>query len=148
MARRQSKQLDPLKEAIAAAQEAVADVSDESLRSIAFLVVLGHLLAALPTYFRPREEDQSEPPPLPRPGTKSKKPRGPKGRIQELIDDGFFTHKRTIVAVKQALESRGYFHKQAEISPALLNLAKEKKLRRVKEPEKQGGKLVWRYSNW
>jgi len=79
---------------------------------------------------------------------KDKQPKGTKGRIDALIDDGFFSQKRTINEVKDALESFGWFYKMEELSTPLMRLVQEKKLRRIKEPEKEGGKLIWRYSNW
>jgi hypothetical protein len=138
-----------LQEKIDIAQEAVANVSDNQLKTIAFQVVLEKLLS---TDGLPEFAEEFSPSTLPEPegkeGKKSKQPTGPKGRVESLINEGFFNQKRTISEVKAALEARTWYHRQEDLQPSLMRLVQEKKLRRIKEPEKEGGKLIWRYSNW
>jgi hypothetical protein len=77
--------------------------------------------------------------------SKFNQPKGPKGRVDELTAEGFFGQKRTIGDVKKEMEAHGWFHRTEELNPALLRLIKDKRLRRIKEPENESGKLIWRY---
>lgn len=149
MSKKSTSIVDNLKKKIEIAQESVSKLSDQSLKAIAFKVVLETLL---------REEEISDSAPektVDHALTEVKTPiqekktslKGPKGRIEALIEDGFFNQKRTIGEIKEALEARTWYHRVEELSPQLVRLVNEKKLRRIKEPE-EGGKLIWRYSNW
>ncbi len=141
--------VENLQKKIEIAQESVSKLSDESLKAIAFQVVLETLLKAdeIPDFTAEKIIDTPKDAKTP---IQEKKPslKGSKGRIEALIEDGFFNQKRTIGEIKEALEARNWYHRAEELSPQLIRLVKEKKLRRIKEPEKEGGKLIWRYSNW
>jgi len=149
MAKKPSSKVENIQKKIELAQEAVSKVTDESLKTVAFQVVLQRLL----TSEEPATGDSGEVPETskttqPKKKEKRGQPRGPKGRIEELIEEGFFSQKRTIGDVKGALAAHGWFHRVEDLNPTLLRLIQEKRLRRIKEPESEGGKLVWRYSNW
>jgi len=146
-----SSQIELLQKKIEIAQEAVSKITDDSIKTIAFQTVLQSLLNTdeaaetehnkIPETPKHEKEKEAATP-------KSKQPKGPKGRVDELITEGFFSQKRTIGDVKKEMEAHGWFHRAEELNPALLRLIKDKRLRRIKEPENEGGKLVWRYSNW
>lgn len=138
-----------LQEKLAIAQDAVANVSDDALRAVAFQVVLERLLdmQEFTEFIQELPADTLSEPEI-KEAKKSKQPTGPKGRVESLIEDGFFNQKRTISEVKAALEERTWYHRVEDLGPTLVRLVQEKKLRRIKEPEKEGGKLIWRYSNW
>lgn len=72
----------------------------------------------------------------PAPPTKSS---GPTGYILELKEEGFFIKKRTIGEVQQKLEENGRIYALTSLSPALLRLARSRKLGRLRE----GG--AWKY---
>jgi hypothetical protein len=151
MPKKDSSQIEMFQKKIEIAQEAVSKITDADLKTVAFQTVLQKLLnASEPVGFEPEQADE-----MPKPGkvkeettSKAKQPKGPKGRIEELITEGFFSQKRTIGDVKKEMEAHGWFHRVEEINPTLLRLIQDKKLRRIKEPENEGGKLIWRYSNW
>jgi hypothetical protein len=130
------------------ATTSVAGIKDEALRVAAFQTILAHLLA---TGAGPSQRQRTAPPR----GAPSKeaKPvapsrRGPKGRVQDLLDEGFFAEQKTINDLREELARRGHHHKLSELSPILLKLCQAKRLRRVKEPTEGSTKLVWKYSNW
>jgi len=148
MAKKQPSIVNELQSKIEIAQAAVDTMTDESLKPIAFQVVLDRLLSSGELSIPEISPTQEPNKPPNQEKLKIKQPKGPKGRIEALIEDGFFAHQRTIGDVKDALAARGWFHRVEDINPTLLRLLQEKKLRRIKEPEKDGGKLVWRYSNW
>lgn len=139
-------QVEDLQAKILIAEEAVKIMTDPALKSVAFQTILDSLLGKKNISSKQSENEslveQSEP------KTKPKNPTGLKGRIVTLIEDGFFRDQKTIGQVRKQLEAYGWFHKLEDLSPTLLRLVQEKALRRVKEPEKKGGKLVWKYSNW
>jgi hypothetical protein len=66
---------------------------------------------------------------------------GPKGRIQELKEGGFFKEKRSIADIQEKLEENGHIYAQTSLSPTLVRLVREKVLRRVKEDS------AWMYVN-
>lgn len=153
MSKKDSSQIEMLQKKIEIAQEAVSKITDESLKTVAFQTILQKLLNSgettgadfeqvheTPKSSKAKEEATSS--------AKPKQPKGPKGRIDELITEGFFSQKRTISDVKKEMEAHGWFHRVEEINPSLLRLIQDKRLRRIKEPENEGGKLIWRYSNW
>jgi len=145
MTGKQPSKVEEIRRKIEIANEAVSAISDQSLKAIAFQTVLQSLLASedlpTPTPEAPKPAQQKVMP-------QTKRPKGPKGRIEELVAEGFFHQKRTIGDVKHELAAHGWFHSVNELNPSLLRLVKEKKLRRIKEPISKGGKLVWRYSEW
>ena len=149
MAKKTLSQAEDMQKKIELAQEAVSKMADESLKAIAFQTVLQRLLLAneMPGMEGKKASEVGEPS-KPEAKPRSKQPKGIKGRVEELITEGFFTQKRTLGEVKEELERHGWFHPSTDLSPTLLGLVKDKKLRRIKEPENEGGKLVWRYSNW
>jgi len=144
VAKKALSQVEDIQKKIELAQEAVSKMTDESLKTIAFQTVLQRLLVADEVAGSIEASKPTETKAKPR----KKQPKGIKGRIEELITEGFFNQKRTLGEVKAELERHGWFHPSTDLSPTLLSLLKDKKLRRIKEPENEGGKLVWRYSNW
>ena len=150
MSKKSGSLTENLQKKIEIAQDSVSKLTDESLKAIAFKVVLETLLKTedIPD-FAPEKSVDDTPKEIKNPKQEKKTSvKGPKGRIEALIEDGFFNEKRTISEIKDALEARTWYHRQEDLSPQLVRLVKEKKLRRIKEPEKEGGKLIWRYSNW
>jgi len=148
MAKKTSSQIEEFQKKIETAQEAVSKLTDESLKVVAFQTVLQQLLASDKTISSTSEEVGRAQKPKPESKQKAQRPRGPKGRIEELIAEGFFNQKKTIGEVKDELAKHTWHHRVEELQPTLIRLVQEKKLRRIKEPENEGGKLVWRYSNW
>ena len=150
MAKKTPKEVDSIQNKIRIAQEAVSRMTDESLKTIAFQTVLQSLLSSPHPPESPSGQSTAIPivPSIERKKGKQKNPKGPKGRVEELITQGFFAQKRTLNDIKQELEKHGWFHRAEDLNPTVLRLLQEKMLRRIKEPEKEGGKLIWRYSNW
>lgn len=146
-----SNKVEGIKEIVEAAQSAVSGVSDKDLRVAAFSRVLEHLLTGEPTKARKtrakrrvsgaRKKD---------PGAKKKKPSvdGPRARLEELIEEGFFSEPRNSSAIIEALSERGYHMQPSDLTRPLPALAQEQKLRRKKMAPPDGGKKVWHYSNW
>ncbi len=145
MTSKEPSSAEEIRKKIELATQAVSAISDQSLKGVAFKVVLERLLASDDEETRGKETAR---PPQPKPTPPAKRPKGPKGRIEELVAEGVFHQKKALNEVKQELAARGWHHTIQELNPSLLRLVKEKKLRRIKEPTKKGGKLVWRYSEW
>ncbi len=126
--------------AVAEAESAVASVKDPELRRAAFEKVLAHLL-----------ETQSAPLKKARSSTaqgrsKGKGKAGPKGHIEELIDENFFKKPRSLAEVKAELANRGHHIPRTSLSGPLQTLCKEKKLRRQKGIASDSG--AFGYGNW
>ncbi|MEK6753668.1 MAG: hypothetical protein AABZ00_15540 [Chloroflexota bacterium] len=151
MPKKDTSQIEMLQKKIEIAQEAVSKITDDSLKTVAFQTILQKLLNTSEAIGTELEQIPEVPKPIKEKEVatpKAKQPKGPKGRIDELITEGFFSQKRTIGDVKKEMEAHGWFHRVEELNPSLLRLMQDKRLRRIKEPENEGGKLIWRYSKW
>jgi len=124
------------------AEDAVKEMMDPELKKIAFQTVLQNLLAAEAAEITADSEKKPA-----KEASKRKMPKGPKGRIELLVTEGFFSKQRSLNEVKTELENHTWYHSMTDISPSLVRLVQDKVLRRVKVAEKTG-KLVWKYSNW
>jgi hypothetical protein len=133
-------------EAVKQAEAAVASVKDSELKGIAFGKILETLLG---------QQSQSRAPgssePKARPVRRTAVPReeakgGPKGYVDQLIDDGFFKTPKTLAAVRAELGNGGHHIPVTSLSRPMMILCRERRLRRQKV--KDGKKQVFSYSNW
>lgn len=70
-----------------------------------------------------------------KPAASRKSAGGPQTLILGLIDDDFFSQKRTINEVQSVLEQRGHIYPLHSLSTPLVRLVRARKLRRLKEKE-------------
>ncbi len=127
------------------AEQAVAGVNDPELKRIAFQKVLEDLLAA-----PARAADLPAATPTKRGAARRRKAAstsGPRGYIQELIDEGVFKKPQTITNVKALLENRGHHIPLTSLSGPLQAMCQKKLLRRQKI-KASGNKQAYAYSNW
>jgi len=123
MTRKSPSQIEVFQRKIEIAQEAVGKITDDSLKTVAFQTILQKLLMSSDATDIDNEQIPEETKPSKKEETpKTKQPKGPKGRIEELILDGFFSQKRTIGDVKAGMEAHGWFHRVEDINPTLLRL--------------------------
>jgi hypothetical protein len=76
-----------------------------------------------------------------RPTEKPKVKEGPRFYVAELLEQGFFKEKRSIIDLQRKLEEEGHIYAQTSLSAPLLHYLKAKRLRRVKEED------IWLYTN-
>jgi len=121
------------------AEEAVADMTEGPLKTKAFEVILGSLLAGS----LPRQESQqslSRPiPPAP-----SEAPSSISARISLLADEAFFVQPRSLGEIQDGLAEHGWHYPQTNLSTPLVRLVRQRRLRRLQLAE--GNKKVWKYS--
>jgi hypothetical protein len=123
------------------AEQAVSEMPDGDLKIKAFEVILNHLLQG-------PERTQSGAAAAPEPrrrDTKGTVETSTIGRILVLRDEGFFKSQRAIGEVREELRAHGWHYPVTSLSPALLTLVQQRKLRR--ERGKEGNKKIWKYSN-
>lgn len=138
----------------AEAEEAVAAVKDPELRRVAFEKILTTLLegksggaGASRSKSKVKQAKSGSVGGTPQSTSKAKK--GPKARIEELINEGFFKKQQTIAQVKAELANRGYHIALTSLSGPLQRLTRAKCLRRQKvKANKKGSKTTYAYSNW
>jgi hypothetical protein len=65
--------------------------------------------------------------------------KGPSIMINELINAGFFTKKKSLSEIQKKLEEMGYIYAQTSLSGPVLKLVQDRKLKRNKEDD------VWLY---
>jgi hypothetical protein len=70
-----------------------------------------------------------------------KRPASPVGLVSDLADAGFFKKPKELGVVKTALEEQGHFYPVTTLSPTLLRLVRQRKLRRIREGKR------WLYVN-
>jgi hypothetical protein len=136
---------------VAEAEAAVAGVADPELRRVAFEKILDTLLSQSRKGSKTqlRSKTSSDKKKVAKPARKTASKRGPKARVVELVEEGFFSKQRTIADVKAELANRGYHIPLTSLSGPLQSLTQERKLRRQKS--KKGGesaKGTYAYSNW
>jgi hypothetical protein len=133
--------IQELSDAIAKAEKATQRVPDP-LRPLAFQAILQELLqrgrAAAPTAV--------EKEPTPRRSPASASGSGTTARVLALADEGAFAEQRSLSEIRQILAERGFHYTLEELGTPLTRLVRQKRLRRIRSGE--GGKKVWRYSNY
>ena len=135
---------DDLASAVAKAEKAVQKVS-EPLRVAAFQTVLQELLR------RGRGGSDSEATSGTRTKASQKKSAaqsgtGTTGRLLGLVEEGVFNEQRSLSEIKQILSERGWHYSLEELGTPVTRLVQRRRLRRVRVAE--GGKKLWRYSNY
>jgi hypothetical protein len=135
---------DDLASAVAKAERAVQKVSNEALKVAAFQTVLQELLQrgrrnevthttqTKKAVFRPRSAAPAS--------------TGTTGRLLSLVEDGVFGEQRSLSEIKQILAERGWHYGLEDLGTPVTRLVQRKRLRRVRVTE--GGKKIWRYSNY
>lgn len=68
---------------------------------------------------------------------------GPTARVIALADEGFFKSRRTLSDVLEELKRGGHLYKITDLSPIVVRLVRDKRLRRAK-----GESGVWEYANY
>lgn len=71
---------------------------------------------------------------------KSRSKAGPKSRIVELIEEGFFKKPKSLGDIKTELEVRAHFYAMNELSTPILRAVKARELRRIKDAG------AWKYA--
>ncbi|MBI5070371.1 MAG: hypothetical protein HZB56_19215 [Deltaproteobacteria bacterium] len=130
-----------LKQAVAQAEAAVSSLKDPELRKAGFEKVLESLLGSggvAPQGPRGHRKGASER----RKTTTTRRRVGPKSYVEELISSDFFKKPKQFKAVMEALEAAGHHMPRTTLSPTLVTLCRDKKLRRRKVDGS------WEYSNW
>jgi hypothetical protein len=132
------------------AEAAVAAVKDPELRRVAFEKILATLLDEAPARVKPAKRARGADAPNVKDVRAAKlAARGPKAKVEELVQEGFFKKQQTIAAVKAELANRGYHIPLTSLSGPLQKLTQEKKLRRQKvTADGKGSKTTYAYSNW
>lgn len=130
------------------AEAAVAPVKDPELKRIAFEKILDSLLAKgtsgtvaradkTKAHGRSQKVDRR---------VSERRAGGPKGYIEELIDEAFFKTPKTLAAVRAELGNRGHHIPMVQLSTPMQRLCQQRRLRRNKAVD--GNKEVYTYSNW
>lgn len=127
------------------AEKLASSIKNPILRPVAFGVIFDRLLG-LDEKLPIRELHSQKVHKATAVPARSKKA-GPQSRLNELVEDGFFSKPRSLKAVLDELGDRGYGgYDAATIGKTLQRLVQDKVLRRKKV--KEGNKSVYTYTNW
>lgn len=128
------------------AEKAVNGIADFDLKKIAFDRLLERLFKTdLP---KMGENAQKTKAPKPKIHNNGLSKPGPTTWIRELAGDGFFTKPKTSGAIREALNERGHILSATDLTRPLEALVQEKRLRRRKMPNEEGGKDQLHWHNW
>jgi len=122
------------------AEAAVADMPDGGLKVAAFQTILAQLLQAFPQMMRSNGAAHA-----PKRNT-TKIAVGTTSRLMALADEGIFAQQRSLGDIKRILSERGWHYRLEELGTPLTRLVRKKHLRRTQVVE--GGKKIWKYSNY
>ncbi len=138
-------------EIVRQAESAVASIKDGDLKTIAFGKILDTLLGQ-----GGNAKDQTHGPAPRRSARRKRTPSaaakpakrkgGPKGYLEELIDEEFFKTPKTLASIRAELGNRGHHIPVTSLSRPMMLLCQARQLRRQKA--KDGKKQVFTYSNW
>jgi hypothetical protein len=142
-------EVEKLVNARRAAEAAVQDMVDGPLRTTAFATILAQLLQQeLPTNrMTPLTASAGRPSPR-RKKVAGQRSDGTTARLLNLVEEGFFSHQRSLAEIRNVLAERGWHYQVEDLGTAVTRLVRpdRKCLRRVKVAE--GGKKLWKYSNY
>jgi hypothetical protein len=127
------------------AQTAVSGITDPDLKRIAFERLLDKFLGtanSVPT----KTEAASQKKGGKKKGPVEAKNNGPKGRIEQLIEEDFFNTPRSLNDIQNELANRGFHIPSTTLSGPLQKLCQNRRLRRQKQ--QVGKKETYLYSNW
>lgn len=139
-----------IREAIQAALDVTSDIKDATLRSVAYQVVLGHLLQTGLTSdleevarrgvsgHKKGDRAPTSAAPVPRDG--------PSKWVMSLVDEGYFREPRQIGDVVRRLAEVGHTVLSKDVSYPLARFCELRILRRVKSGKDESGKKSWVYS--
>lgn len=128
----------------AKAHTAVAGIKEDSIRSVAFGVVLTHLLGETSQGVKKPLIDET---PAEKRVAKKVSKSGPKAWLVELVNEGFFSTPRSSADIRQELSSRSHILAATAITQPLEALCHEKLLRRSpKSPDGKKSGIHWH--NW
>jgi hypothetical protein len=138
-------------EIVRQAESAVASIKDGDLKTIAFGKILDTLLGQ-GGYAKEQTDSPSPGRSARRKPTSSaaaknaKRKGGPKGYLEELIEEEFFKTPKTLASIRAELGNRGHHIPVTSLSRPMMVLCQDRQLRRQKA--KDGKKQVFTYSNW
>jgi len=134
------------------AEKAVADMQEGPLKTRAFEVILGHLLAGDGVPQKQMGKAAKAPRLTARKLARQQQPvarstTGPMGRVSALVAEDFFKKSKLISDVQAALKEQGYNYPITTLSSVLVRLTRKRLLRRTREKLNEK-KLSYVYSNW
>ena len=133
---------EEISEAITQAQKITQKVP-EALRPWAFQTVLNELLQrAREKGAVPRDTERKSA----RKSAASAGGSGTTARLLGLAEEGVFVEQRSLSEIRQILGEKGFHYSLEELGTPLTRMVRRRHLRRVRVAE--GGKKVWRYSNY
>jgi hypothetical protein len=133
---------EDISEAITKAEKITQKVA-EALRPWAFQTVLNELLQrGREKGAVPRDAERKSA----RKGAASTGGSGTTARLLGLAEEGVFVEQRSLSEIRQILGEKGFHYSLEELGTPLTRMVRRRDLRRVRVAE--GGKKIWRYSNY
>ena len=132
-----------------AAEAAVQDMSDGPLKTTAFATILAQLLQPEPTANRITSLTASAVgPSVGRKKGVGQRRDGTASRLLNLVEEGYFSQQRSLGEIRSALAERGWHYRVEALGTPVTRLVQPKRkcLRRTQVTE--GGKKLWKYSNY
>lgn len=127
------------------AEAAVEGMPDGPLKTAAFQTILTQLVQNEFAHVSAAslKHDQIRPSLRKRNGSSSE---GTTSRLVSLIEEGIFKQQRSLAEIRRLLSERGWHYRLEDLGTPLTRLVRRRLLRRLQAAE--GGKKIWRYSNY
>jgi len=140
--------IDRLIKARRDAEAAVKDMPEGELKNTAFATILAHQLQQGPAPTQPSPvPTRAKAHSAPNKGTAPRR-EGTTARLLRLVEEDFFAQPHSLADIKAALAERGWHYQVESLGTPVTRLvqSKHKYLRRTQIAE--GGKKIWKYSNY
>jgi hypothetical protein len=141
-----SEEILAARKAAEAAEAAVEGLSNGPRKTAAYQTILAHFLRL--ELGRGRSEADGKPPAKAPTKERAAEARGngTTARLLSLVQEGLFCQQRSLAEIRQTLSEKGWHYKLEDLGTPVTRLVRRKYLRRTQVMD--GGKTVWKYSNY
>jgi hypothetical protein len=129
-----------------AAEAAVEGLPEGPRKTAAYETILAHFLRL--ELDGTRSEGDAAPPvrTLERKKAAEARGNGTTARLLSLVEEGLFSQQRSLAEIRETLSAKGWHYKLEDLGTPVTRLVRRKHLRRTRVTD--GGKTIWKYSNY
>src|ERR1700733_1984314 len=129
-----------------AAEAAVEGLPEGPRKTTAYQTILAHFLRLELDGTRSEGEGVPSVRTLQRKKAPEARGNGTTARLLSLVEEGLFSRQRSLAEIRQTLSEKGWHYKLEDLGTPVTRLVRRKRLRRTQVSD--GGKTIWKYSNY
>jgi hypothetical protein len=134
------------RKAAEAAEAAVQGLPDGPRKTAAYQTILAHFLGLELGGNRPEADGALTAKTSAREKGAEARGSGTTARLLSLVQEGLFRQQRSLAEIRQTLSEKGWHYKLEDLGTPATRLVRRKYLRRTQVVD--GGKTIWKYSNY